>query len=103
MRLNPPAAGSYNDSQLGRMRTGSNSQYNHYQLDTIRQLPLKPMEYCRRWVSQQPGRNYRKVCINALAEVTGVSPQTIKDWGTNFHRRPKYITRLLVKIQRLGY
>lgn len=77
------------------MRTGSHSQQTNHRFDTIRQFPLEPMEYCHRWVSQQPGRNYRKVCINALAEVTGVSPTTVKDWGTNFDRRPKYITRLL--------
>ncbi|KYC40724.1 hypothetical protein WA1_24095 [Scytonema hofmannii PCC 7110] len=77
------------------MHAGSHSQINNHRLDAIRQLPLEPMEYCRRWVIPQPGKNYRKVCINALAEVTGISPKTIKDWGTNFHRRPKYVTRML--------
>ncbi|QSJ20361.1 hypothetical protein JYQ62_17655 [Nostoc sp. UHCC 0702] len=76
------------------MQTGSNSHQNH-QIDMLRQLPLEPMEYCRRWVSPEPGRNYRKTCINAIAQVTGTSPKTVKDWGTNFHRRPKYVTRIL--------
>lgn len=58
-------------------------------------MPLEPIEYCRRWVPTIEGKGYRKTCINALAEVTGLSPSTIKDWGSNFERRPKYIPRLL--------
>ncbi|MDZ8086022.1 MULTISPECIES: hypothetical protein [Nostoc] len=64
-------------------------------IDAIRQLPLEPMEYCRRWVDIDPARGYRKACINALAQATGLSPHTIKDWGTNFDRRPHYIPFLL--------
>ena len=64
-------------------------------IDAIRQLPLQPMEYCRRWVDIDPARGYRKACINALAQATGLSPHTIKDWGTNFDRRPHYIPFLL--------
>lgn len=77
------------------MQTGSNSPWNENRLDTIRQLPLEPIEYCRRWVKPEPGRNYRKVCINAIAQVTGASPKTIKDWGPEFSRCPKYIPRIL--------
>jgi hypothetical protein len=77
------------------MQTGSHSPRNKHRIDILRQLPLEPMEYCRRWVSQEPGRNYRKACINAIAQVTGTSPKTVKDWGTDFRRRPKYVTRIL--------
>jgi len=64
-------------------------------IDALCQLPLEPSEYCRRWVKSRPGKGYRKVCINALAEVTGLSPRTIKDWGPNFTRCPRYVLRLL--------
>ncbi|NEO28069.1 MAG: hypothetical protein F6K03_14600 [Kamptonema sp. SIO4C4] len=67
----------------------------HPKIDRVRHLPLEPSEYCDRWVIRDPARNYRKMCIHAIAEVTGLSPHTIKDWGKNFHRRPKYVTRLL--------
>ncbi|MBD2487610.1 hypothetical protein [Aulosira sp. FACHB-615] len=77
------------------MQTGRNSHQNNHPIDLLRQLPLEPTEYCRRWVNQEPGRNYRKACINAIAQVTGTSPKTVKDWGTDFRRRPKYITRIL--------
>ncbi|MDZ8028319.1 MAG: hypothetical protein RMX96_33225 [Nostoc sp. ChiSLP02] len=77
------------------MQTGRNSHQNNHPIDMLRQLPLEPMEYCRRWVSPEPGRNYRKACINAIAQVTGTSPKTVKDWGTDFRRRPKYVTRIL--------
>jgi hypothetical protein len=77
------------------MQTGSSSHRNGDRIEALRQLPLEPMEYCRRWVRRDPTRNYRKVCINAIADVTGLSPKTVKDWGPNFHRRPRYVTRLL--------
>jgi hypothetical protein len=77
------------------MQTGRHSHQNKHRIDILRQLPLEPMEYCRRWVSREPGRNYRKACINAIAQVTGASPKTVKDWGTDFRRRPKYVTRIL--------
>lgn len=77
------------------MHTGSKSHHDKHQIDIIRQLPLEPMEYCRRWVTHEPGRNYRKTCINAIAKVTGTSPKTVKDWGKDFHYRPKYVTRIL--------
>ncbi|MEC4990131.1 MAG: hypothetical protein SAJ37_15465 [Oscillatoria sp. PMC 1068.18] len=63
--------------------------------DQLRHLPLEPIDYCQRWVTPDPSRNYRQVCINAIANATGLSPNTIKDWGKNFSRRPQYATRLL--------
>ncbi|MBD3885501.1 hypothetical protein IFO70_27665 [Phormidium tenue FACHB-886] len=66
-----------------------------HRLDQLRHLPMEPAEYCQRWVTAQPGKGYLKVCINALAEATGLSPGTIKNWGSDFHRRPQYVLRLL--------
>ncbi len=68
---------------------------DEHPIDTLQKMPLEPSEYCRRWVPAVSGKGYRKVCINALAEVTGLSPSTVKDWGPNFERRPKYVPRLL--------
>lgn len=36
-----------------------------HRIDILRQLPLEPMEYCRRWVPDDPNRNHRKACIHA--------------------------------------
>jgi hypothetical protein len=84
------------------MQIGRQSHQNKHRIDILCQLPLEPIEYCRRWVIQEPGRNYRKACINALAklsegiaQVTGTSPKTVKDWGRDFRCRPKYVTRIL--------
>ncbi|WP_442948517.1 hypothetical protein [Nostoc sp.] len=90
-----PAAVTLTNSPTLKMQTGRQSHQNKHQIDTLCQLPLEPMEYCRRWVTHEPGRNYRKACINAIADVTGTSPKTVKDWGTGFRRRPKYVTRIL--------
>lgn len=68
---------------------------NEHPIDTLQKMPLEPSEYCRRWVPMGSGKGYRKVCINALAEVTGLSRSTVKDWGSNFERRSKYVPRLL--------
>ncbi len=73
----------------------SRSNQPEQRIDAIRQLPLEPMEYCRRWVEIDPSRGYKKACINALAQATGLSPNTIKDWGSNFNRRPRYIPFVL--------
>jgi hypothetical protein len=75
------------------VRLSPNSE--EQRIDTIRQLPLEPIEYCHRWVDIDPSRGYRKACINALAKATGLSPHTIKDWGRNFDRRPHYVPFLL--------
>ncbi|WP_442941368.1 hypothetical protein [Nostoc sp.] len=90
-----PAAVNLTNSPTLKMQTGRQSHQNKHQIDILCQLPLEPMEYCRRWVTHEPGRNYRKACINAIADVTGTSPKTVKDWGTGFRRRPKYVTRIL--------
>ncbi|GAC1456850.1 MAG: hypothetical protein NVS2B14_00090 [Chamaesiphon sp.] len=64
-------------------------------INALLSIPLAPKEYCKRWVPDDPTRNYRQVCINELAKVTGLSPTTIKNWGTNFHRCPSYVGRML--------
>ncbi|MGG6295210.1 hypothetical protein ACQ4M4_12540 [Leptolyngbya sp. AN02str] len=66
-----------------------------HRLDQLRYLPMEPTDYCERWVTAESGKGYLKVCINVLAEATGLSPGTIKNWGTDFHRRPQYVLRLL--------
>ena len=86
---------TFTRSRILKMQTGRQSHQNKHRIDTLCQLPLEPMEYCRRWVTHEPGRNYRKACINAIAQVTGTSPKTVKDWGRDFRCRPKYITRIL--------
>lgn len=64
----------------------------------LRQLPLEPKEYCDRWVPHDPNRNYRQACINSLAKATGLSPNTIKDWGGDFSRRPHYVLYVLRQV-----
>ena len=57
---------------------------------------MEPLEYCRKWVDMSPDeRGYRKACIAALAEATGLSERTIGNWGTNFERRPNYVAHIL--------
>lgn len=54
------------------------------------------MEYCQKWVEMSPDeRGYRKACIAALAEATGLSERTIGNWGTNFDKRPNYVAHIL--------
>lgn len=74
--------------------TEGNSQGSD-RIDYLLSLPLEPGDYCRRWVPQDFSRGYRKVCLNALAAATGLSPNTIKDWGPDFSRRPHYVPFLL--------
>lgn len=78
------------------------SDPNQQRIQRISQLPLEPIDYCQRWVQQNPVKGYRKSCINALARATGLSPQTIKDWGKNFTRRPQYIPYLLRQVDLLN-
>ncbi|MBE9182979.1 hypothetical protein IQ268_31065 [Oculatella sp. LEGE 06141] len=66
-----------------------------HRLDQLRYLPMEPTDYCERWMTAEPGKGYLKVCINVLSETTGLSAGTIKNWGTDFHRRPQYVLRLL--------
>lgn len=77
------------------METGKVFRDHQSLIDQLRHIPLEPMEYCQRWVKPDPNRNYRKACIHAIAEATGLSTQTVKDWGKNFYRRPRYVLRLL--------
>lgn len=78
------------------------SDPNKQRIQRISQLPLEPIDYCHRWVKQNPVKGYRKSCINALARATGLSPETIKDWGKNFTRRPQYIPYLLRQVDLLN-
>ncbi|MGB3641342.1 MAG: hypothetical protein WBA39_27760 [Rivularia sp. (in: cyanobacteria)] len=67
-----------------------------YRIDALNELTLEPLEYCRKWVEMSPDeRGYRKACIAALAEATGLSPRTIGNWGSNFEKRPNYATHIL--------
>ena len=70
------------------------SRQNEHLIDRLRRIPLEPAEYCRRWV-KGPAKGHRKTCINALAEATGLSPGTIRNWGFNFERRPQYVLYVL--------
>ncbi|BAT55386.1 unknown protein [Nostoc sp. NIES-3756] len=74
----------------------NNPQTNEYRIDALSDLPLEPLEYCQRWVEMSPDeRGYRKACIAALAEATGLSERTIGNWGQNFERRPNYVVHIL--------
>ncbi len=71
-------------------------------IDYLLGQPLEPSEYCRRWVQQDFSRGYRKTCVNVLAAATGLSPNTIKDWGSDFSRRPQYVPLLLRRADLLN-
>ena len=71
------------------------SHLTHHRIDQLRKLPLEPAEYCQRWVKLVPGKSYWKLCINALSEVTSLSPGTIRNWGRNFERRPQHVPYVL--------
>ncbi|MEH2454409.1 hypothetical protein [Nostoc sp.] len=74
----------------------SNPQTTQYRIDAFSDLPLEPLEYCKRWVDVPPDeRGYRKACLAALAEATGLSERTIGNWGQNFERRPNYVVHIL--------
>ncbi len=79
------------------MDTGSRSQSSDFEnrMEAFCQLPLEPIDYCTRWVKNNPNKGYRKSCINALAKATGLSLQTIKNWGSNFARRPQNLPYVL--------
>lgn len=74
------------------------SHCSEQRLEVLRQLPLEPAAYCDRWVERDPNRSYRKACINSLAKATGLSCQTVKDWESDFSRRPRYIPHLLRQV-----
>ncbi|BAY20681.1 hypothetical protein NIES2100_04240 [Calothrix sp. NIES-2100] len=74
----------------------SNPQTTQYRIDALSEEPLEPLEYCQRWVEMSSDeRGYRKACIAALAEATGLSERTIGNWGQNFERRPNYVVHIL--------
>ncbi|AUT01658.1 hypothetical protein CLI64_15385 [Nostoc sp. CENA543] len=74
----------------------NNPQTNEYRIDALSEKPLEPLEYCQRWLEMSPDeRGYRKACIAALAEATGLSERTIGNWGQNFERRPNYVVHIL--------
>ncbi|MEP1076071.1 hypothetical protein NDI52_11780 [Leptolyngbya sp. PL-A3] len=77
------------------MQTDGYLRQIEHRIDALRKLPLEPGEYCRRWVSQDDSRGYRKSCIHAIATATGLSPSTVKDWGPDFVRCPRYVPYLL--------
>ncbi|MGB3205210.1 MAG: hypothetical protein WBB28_09495 [Crinalium sp.] len=65
-------------------------------VDAIAALPLEPLEYCQKWVkTPHRERGARKHYISALAKATGLSPETIKNWGANFEKRPDYVLHTL--------
>ncbi len=86
------------------METESRSQRPSFEqrIEAFRQLPLEPMDYCTRWVAAHPNKGYRKSCINSLSKVTGLSTQTVKNWGTNFTRRPQHLPHLLRQLDLLN-
>ncbi len=64
---------------------------------------LEPLEYCRRWVKVPPDEwGYRKACIAALAQATGLSERTINNWGASFEKRPKYVLHMLRMANKLN-
>lgn len=64
---------------------------------------LEPLEYCRRWVKVPPDEwGYRKACIAALAQATGLSERTINNWGASFEKRPKYVLHMLKMANKLN-
>ena len=78
-----------------------NSEFEK-RIEAFRQIPLETMDYCIRWVVVNPNKGYRKSCINSLVKATGLSSQTIKNWGTNFTRRPQNLPHLLRQLDLLN-
>lgn len=81
---------------MKRRPIDSNRQSPQDRIDALRDLPLEPLEYCQKWVELSPEeRGYRKACVEALAQATGLSPRTIENWGKSFEKRPDHITHSL--------
>lgn len=79
-----------------RRTIDNNPKKTQYRIDALSNLPLEPLDYCKRWVEMSPDdRGYRKACIASLAEATGLSERTIGNWGENFQRRPQYVLHIL--------
>ncbi len=47
-------------------------------------------------------RGYRKACVKALTEATGLSPRTIGNWGKQFEKHPPHVLRTLSLADRLN-
>jgi hypothetical protein len=75
---------------------GISRNWRHHRIDVIQKLPLKPDEYCRRWIPKIKGIEptdwgYRKVCVKELAKLTSLSESTVNSWGPNFEKAPSYV------------
>ncbi|MBD1935624.1 MULTISPECIES: hypothetical protein [Cyanophyceae] len=84
------------------IRSRSHTSDFEKRIEAFCKIPLEPMDYCLRWVKANPNKGYRKSCINALTKATGLSLQTIKNWGTNFTRRPQNLPYLLRQLDLLN-
>lgn len=56
---------------------------------------MNPEEYCKKWVPEFRGVTpddwgYRKICIEELSKITGLSEGTISGWGKHFEKAPAY-------------
>jgi len=60
---------------------------------------LEPSDFCRHWIkSPKPNEwRYRQACIKLLAEATGLTENTVSNWGKDFQNRPSYILNILEK------
>lgn len=60
---------------------------------------MEPSDFCRQWIkSPKPDQwGYRQACIKLLAEATGLTENTISNWGKDFQSRPSYILNILEK------
>lgn len=64
---------------------------------------MTPWEYCQKWVElSSEQRGFRKACVNALAEATGLSPRTIGNWGKKFEKHPDHVLKTLSLANRLN-
>ena len=64
---------------------------------------MTPWEYCQKWVELSPEqRGFRKACVIALAEATGLSPRTIGNWGKKFEKHPNHVLKTLSLANRLN-
>lgn len=86
------------------METGSRSPSSEFEqrIEALRKIPLEPIDYCNRWVPLNPNKGYRKSCINALTKASGLSSQTVKNWGRNFSRRPQNLPYVLRHLDLLN-
>ena len=70
----------------------------HHKIDVIARLPLKPSEYCKRWVSGDPEeRGYRTRCMQVISRVTSASMRSMERWGDTLDDCPETVERALRK------